>query len=230
MKEFIYGLYFTYDNEKFYFYVGRSGRGLNRSPGVRFGEHQAHARYDTTQVYTFIREQLNAYNVDWHEDVLCWCSDDEATVNDTEFYWVVKMILDGHDLKNAKHGDAKKYIEAKEAIQSGYEIKSPKDVAGWRTFNENRKRQLAEEIRAMAAGIKKEAENGCLDSKINAKDLLLKMNKVESCKEIKVIPVYSELAQEAFDCGKYALAKTYLGGSTLKFAEQFGITYHECVS
>lgn len=227
--EFVYGLYFTYNDEKFYFYVGRSGRGVHREPGVRFKEHQYHATYDTTQVYTFIREQLNAYNVDWYEDVLCWCSDDEATVNDTEMFWVIKMILDGHDLKNAKHGDAKKYVEAKAAISSGYTIESPKDVAGWRVFNANRKRQLAEEIRAMAAGIKKEAENGCLDNRINVKDLLSKLKIAESVPEKRVTVVYSERAQEAFDCGKYALALSYLGKSTIRFAEQFGITYHECV-
>lgn len=222
-KEFIYGLFF----EGECFYVGRSGRGLNRSPGVRFKEHQAHARHDTTPVYTFIREQLNAYDIPWREEILCWCSDD-VTVDDSEFFWVIKMMRDGHQLYNAKNGDAKMLVNASEAANSGFMIESPKDIARYKKF----KLDLIQAKRrknALRLQLKKEAsKEDFLEAKVSKKDLFATIKRAETpSQKMPDVPVNN--AQEAFDAGKYTAALNYLGGSYTKFAEQFGIAYLECI-
>ena len=228
--EFIYALYFEVDSEKFYFYVGRSGRGENRVPGVRFKEHLAHSKYDTTPVYVFMREELADLNLPCYEEILCWVDADEATTNDTEFYWVVKLIRDGHELKNAKNGDAKKFAEAKGAALSVFEINSPADVTTYKSFIA--KQQKLDKSQKLRASIleKESAKNAVFEGHSNKNELLASLNKTSSVVEKKAMTIYSERAQEAFDCGKYNLALTYLGKSYTKFAEQFGITYNECVS
>ena len=230
--EFMYALYFEYAGKRYYFYVGRSGRGINRSPGVRFGEHKAHARYDTTPVYVFIREELEDLNIPWFEEILCWVDADEATTNDTEFYWVVKMIQDGHSLQNAKNGDAKKFADAQDAASSGFEITCPADVKVYRTFTKDQLRQNKAEKLRMSILEKEKAKNAFFEAKWSKSEMFASLNKAKSTPNdpnVEPMKIYSDLAQEAFECGKYAIALTYLGKSHTKFAEQFGITYNECV-
>lgn len=223
--EFIYGLYFGDGDEKCFFYVGRSGRGEHRVPGVRFKEHQYHATYDTTPVYTFIREELDDYEVEWKEEILCWCSEDEATTNDTEFFWVQKILKDGHELKNAKNGDAKKFAEAAEAAQSEYEIKSPKDVAGYKKFNKDR---IRNEKRSLLQVANKQSEFGCLDAKIDRNNLLFAIKPTKNPSKISSEVTYND-GVEAFNAGKYQMALNYVGGSYCRFQEMYGESYYDCV-
>ena len=223
--EFIYGLYY---HDKC-FYVGRSGRGLNRSPGVRFKEHQAHARHDTTPVYTFIREQLNAYNIPWREEILCWCGMEEALVSDTEFFWVIKMIRDGHQLYNAKNGDAKRIANAEDAVKSGFLIEQPKDVARYKQFKldllkakrHSNALRLQEKLNA--------SKDDFLEAKVDKKDLISSIKHVEPSLKIKPVATIDP-AQIEFDAGNYSKALKLLNGSTLRFVEKFGITYYECIN
>jgi len=222
--EFIYGLFIEFGGKKAYFYVGRSGRGELRLPGVRYKEHQYHATYDTTPVYAFIREELNDWNIPWQEEILCWCSKDEATTNDTEFYWVQKLIGEGHELKNAKNGDAKKYAEAKIASDSGYVINSPKDVAGYKTF---RKSQILAEKQSLLQAKKTTSENGCLDAKIDRNRLFSAIKSVKSEPQ-KTVDTITD-GQAAFNAGKYQIALNYVGGSYRRFHETYGESYYDCV-
>lgn len=225
-KEFIYGLYFEFESERFYFYVGRSGRGENRVPGVRFKEHKYHATYDHTPVYVFIREELDDLGIEWKEQILCWCDRDQATTNDTEFYWVVKMIQDGHDLKNAKNGDAEKYVEAARAIKSGFTINSPKDVAGYKKFNKD---LIKKEKASLVAATKKQAETGVLYDKFSRKELFSSLKKAEN--ELVVTPeaTYTNEGIEAFNKGKFQIALNYVGGSYRRFQEMYGESYYDCI-
>jgi len=101
MQEYIYALYHYINGTKTYFYVGRS----ERTKGIRFEEHRANVnrKSHTEDVYTYIREQVLCQI--FEEEILCTCSDN---ANDYEDFYVIKLIRDGHNLQNMKHGDQKK--------------------------------------------------------------------------------------------------------------------------
>jgi hypothetical protein len=104
--EQIYALYYEQDDQRQYFYVGRTGR----DPKIRHNEHKLRSKTGTEDVYKYIRENLQPSGIAvWDMELLV--SDDVSSSEDCEDFWVVLMIRAGHDLKNMKHGDAQKIAE-----------------------------------------------------------------------------------------------------------------------
>ena len=98
--EQIYALYYERDDEKHYFYVGRTGR----DPKIRHREHRLKSKTGTEDVYRYIREHLEPNGIAvWDMEPL-W-TQPNGRPEDCEDFWVVLMIRAGHDLKNMKHGD-----------------------------------------------------------------------------------------------------------------------------
>jgi hypothetical protein len=116
MSEFIYSLYHYKDgiDKKVYFYVGRS----EREQGIRFKEHQYAAgsvrECFKTEVYEYIRNEVLCQI--FEEEVLCVCEDENP--QDHEDFWVIKLIREGHNLRNEKHGDQKRIA----ALQDAYDL------------------------------------------------------------------------------------------------------------
>jgi hypothetical protein len=101
MTDQIYALYYEWEDQRRYFYVGRSC-----DPVRRHTEHKSNAnnKKHKEDVYEYIREQLQPNGIDiWDMEVLV--SEPNARAEDCEDFWVVLMIRAGHNLKNMKHGD-----------------------------------------------------------------------------------------------------------------------------
>ena len=122
-NEHIYALTHWIDGKKKYFYVGRSAR----PDGVRYKEHQYASSWGHTSVYKYIRDHVLCGI--FEEEILCRCDDDNP--DDSEFYWVVKLIREGHNLQNEKNGDAKR-IAAEECAATDYAINTVSDVRRYR--------------------------------------------------------------------------------------------------
>ena len=98
--EQIYALYYEWEDQRQYFYVGRTGR----NPQIRKNEHRLKSRTGREDVYQFIREQCQPNGIDtWDMELLE--TEPNGTPEDCEDFWVVLMIRAGYDLKNMKHGD-----------------------------------------------------------------------------------------------------------------------------
>lgn len=113
-KEHIYALYGIRNGVKEYFYVGRS----EREPSIRFKEHEYSARNTKKQedVYLHIRQEFMRCDVFLVEhEVLCWC--DEFAPQDYEDFYVIKLIREGYELQNMKHGDQKRLAAIADAKQ-----------------------------------------------------------------------------------------------------------------
>ena len=100
MKESIYSLFYLFEGQKNYFYVGRS-----KQPTTRMQQHRWSAkRGDTEAVYQFIRN-LWAVSIDFDHEIL-------AEVDETdlryEAFYVYQKIIEGFELTNMKMGDAVK--------------------------------------------------------------------------------------------------------------------------
>jgi hypothetical protein len=101
MTDQIYALYYEWEDQRRYFYVGRSC-----DPARRHTEHKSNAnnKKHKEDVYEYIRDQLQPNGIDiWDMEVLV--SEPNARAEDCEDFWVVLMIRAGHNLKNMKHGD-----------------------------------------------------------------------------------------------------------------------------
>lgn len=145
--ETIYALTHWLNGKKIYFYVGRT----TRPDGVRFKEHQYAADWGHTSVYKYIRE--NVLCEIFEEEVLCRCSDDLET-DDSEFYWVVKLIREGHKLQNEKNGDAKR-AAAEECAASTYAINTVSDV---RTYKKMKIKETCDRAEALRRQINGESD------------------------------------------------------------------------
>jgi hypothetical protein len=109
----IYALGFTEADEWFPFYVGRTER-----PEQRFKEHQYAAKSadDTsTHVYQFIKNELVPLGIEFEMRELEKYGDEGPT--DLEDEHIVKLLLDGHSLKNMKKGDANWLAERQHAAK-----------------------------------------------------------------------------------------------------------------
>lgn len=140
--EHIYALYRVWNEEKIYFYVGRS----KRAPHIRFSEHQNNARNTkhTEDVYRYIREQATRCDIQLFEQEIL-CEVDSNNADDYEDFYVVKLIRAGHDLKNMKHGDARR-IAATELANSAEVIESVSDV---KRYKERKQREAYERSEAL---------------------------------------------------------------------------------
>lgn len=143
-NEHIYALTHWIDGKKIYFYVGRS----SRPDGIRYKEHQYASDWGYTSVYRYIRE--NVLCGIFEEEILCRCSD-EIEVDDSEFFWVVKLIREGHKLMNEKNGDAKR-IAAEECAASKYSINSVSDVRTYKKMKIKEACDRAEAFRKTVEG------------------------------------------------------------------------------
>lgn len=136
-QEHIYGLYWLWNDEKHYFYVGRS----KRDPKERFTEHIRNSidLNHKEDVYQFIRAECMPCDVAiWYHDVICWCEDNRT--EDYEDFYVIQFIRDGHDLKNMKHGDQKKIAalldEVNDLRVSNTKLESVNDLRVYRHMKE----------------------------------------------------------------------------------------------
>jgi predicted GIY-YIG superfamily endonuclease len=94
MTETIYALYYPVEDQKLYFYVGRTND-VER----RMGEHIRLSKIKNEDKYKFIRE----YGDDWDFEVL---SEVEKTDNAChEQFWHLKLLSEGHPMQNMKMGD-----------------------------------------------------------------------------------------------------------------------------
>lgn len=140
-KEFVYALYHYKDgvDKKIYFYVGRSYREV----GVRFKEHQRAASSNdkrfATDVYDYIRKEVVCGI--FEEEILCWVDDDNP--QDYEDFFVIKLIREGHNLQNEKHGDQKRIAAIADAKELG--DVALRDVTELREYRRIREERIAGE-------------------------------------------------------------------------------------
>lgn len=109
----IYALGFTEAEEWFPFYVGRTKRSEKR-----FKEHQCAAKSaddNSTHVYQFIKNELIPLGIKFEMRELEKYGDEGPT--DLEDEHIVKLLLDGHALKNMKKGDANWLAERQNAAK-----------------------------------------------------------------------------------------------------------------
>lgn len=142
-NEFIYALTHWVNGRKIYFYVGRS----EREVGIRYKEHRnavhCYAPRFNTDVYNYIR--ANDPLMLFEEELLCWCEDDN--VDDYEDYWVIKLIRDGHNLQNEKHGDAKRLALLEDAYELERDNVRISTVKDYRLYKEKRAFERAAALR-----------------------------------------------------------------------------------
>ena len=114
MNRTIYGLY-TLDTAvpggRNYFYVGISGDVVRR-----LREHRSLTDKGHEDKYAYMR-QLKAAGIEVHTQALRDVPEGEY-VPDSERWFVIKFIRDGHQLKNMRYGNAAKQRELAEQVQS----------------------------------------------------------------------------------------------------------------
>ena len=143
MSEHIYALVHWVEGQKKYFYVGRTAREL----GIRFAEHRyaansTHERFKT-DVYEYIRSDVICQI--FEEEVLCVCADDQP--QDYEDFYVIKLIREGHLLRNEKHGDQKRIAALADAAELG--TVELRDVGELRAYRQERARIASERSQAL---------------------------------------------------------------------------------
>lgn len=134
MSDNIYALYHYLNGEgkKIYFYVGHTN-----NPERRFNEHRRNAGR-TEDVYKYIRSKVLCQIFEM--EILCECKDEEPT--DYEDFYVIKLIREGHELQNMKHGDAKSYAlndEIADMTKNKITIESVKQLREYREGERARK-------------------------------------------------------------------------------------------
>ena len=146
--EQIYALYYEWEDERKYFYVGRTGR----DPKIRHNEHRLKSRSGTEDVYKFIRERLQPSGIDvWDMELLA--SDDVSSYEDCEDFWVVLMIRAGHDLKNMKHGDAQKIAVLYDLAGEPGDFATVREFVKFRKQVEQDNYERSERLKASVAGM-----------------------------------------------------------------------------
>jgi len=101
IKDQIYALYYDYNDQRHYFYVGRTN-----DPARRLAEHRRNAKNKThtEDVYQYIRDYRQPNGIDlWDMEVL-W-TQPNSRAEDCEDFWVVLLIRAEHQLQNMKRGD-----------------------------------------------------------------------------------------------------------------------------
>ena len=152
--EQIYALYYEWEDQRKYFYVGRTGR----DPEIRKREHRLKSRSGSEDVYKYIRECLQPNGVDvWDMEVLY--SEPNGRPEDCEDFWVVLMIRAGHDLKNMKHGDLHRVALELLAKKSG----DFEDVDEFVAFRERVEREDYERSLRLKREVLGETENPHID-------------------------------------------------------------------
>jgi hypothetical protein len=147
MSDSIYALYHYLNgkDEKIYFYVGHTN-----NPTRRFDEHRRAANSETKKedVYQYIRNKVLCQIFEM--EVLCDCKAEEP--DDYEDFYVIKLIRDGHELQNMKHGDAKSYAltnEINSLSKNNITIENVRQLREYRAGERARKlreRVLNEEV------------------------------------------------------------------------------------
>jgi hypothetical protein len=146
--EQIYALYYEWEDERKYFYVGRTGR----DPAIRKNEHRLKSKSGTEDVYKFIRERLQPSGIDvWDMELLE--SDNTSSYEDCEDFWVVLMIRAGHDLKNMKHGDAQKIAALYDLADAAGDFATVREFSKFRRQVEQDNYERSERLKASVAGM-----------------------------------------------------------------------------
>lgn len=143
----IYALFEELSGVKKYFYCGRTN-----NPSRRLKEHQYASKNGHELKYQHIRSLNGA---PWDMEVLKIVPAVEYE-GDYEDYYVIKLILEGHQLTNMKHGDAKQAspAELQEMMDGG--VRTVEDVKAFRK-EQARQKQLRMDERNEKAAAKAEA-------------------------------------------------------------------------
>ena len=147
MTDQIYALYYEWEDQRCYFYVGRSC-----DPVRRHTEHKSNAnnKKHKEDVYEYIREQLQPNGIDiWDMEVLV--SEPNARAEDCEDFWVVLMIRAGHNLKNMKHGDLHRITLEILSKERG-EFTTVTEFVEWRERVEREKYERSERLKREVLG------------------------------------------------------------------------------
>lgn len=132
LVDFIYGLYVDFEDERTYFYIGRSIH-----PTVRLKEHHYAKKNGTESKYQFIRD-LERAGLVWNMEIL-----DTITTAEQEYesWWVYKMLCEKHPLQNMKAGDIRQAAQ-QDAMHSMVSRKESFNDA--RTFLDAQEREIKE--------------------------------------------------------------------------------------
>ena len=147
MTDQIYALYYEWEDQRCYFYVGRSC-----DPVRRHTEHKSNVKNKKHKedVYEYIREQLQPNGIDiWDMEVLV--SEPNARAEDCEDFWVVLMIRAGHNLKNMKHGDLHRITLEILSKERG-EFTTVTEFVEWRERVEREKYERSERLKREVLG------------------------------------------------------------------------------
>lgn len=148
--EQIYALYYEYADTRHYFYVGRT----ERDPKIRLREHHYKIKKGKEDVYKFIRERCQPNGIDvWDMELLK--NENGDPTEDCEDFWVVRMIRDGHDLKNMKHGNLRKIAQLKGLAQAKGEFTTVREFVRFRDDYERSERLKREVLENKNPGFEK---------------------------------------------------------------------------
>lgn len=128
----IYALYTTGPQtlDRAYFYVGRSF-----DPEARARQHRRAVATGTEDKYVYMR-QLAAVGRAWSWEELGVVQPDDHE-HDSERWWVIRLIREGHMLRNMRHGSRKEQLELAAQV-SDPSIRSAEDVRRQREQREAR--------------------------------------------------------------------------------------------
>lgn len=144
----IYGLYVDGpEGVRRYFYVGRS-----KDVGRRAKQHGYATQVRHEDVYEHLRA-LEADGTPWHLAVLETVTEDDWWP-DAERWHVIRLIRDGHDLRNMRHGsrahleELAGQVKARH-IRSAADVRSDRLHRGQMTSRRHRRKVLRGELAAM---------------------------------------------------------------------------------
>lgn len=156
--EHIYALYYEQDDQRRYFYIGRTGR----DPKIRKNEHKLKSRTGTEDVYEFIREKLEPNGIAiWDLEVLTLNTN--ASYEDCEDFWVVLMIRAGYDLKNMKHGDQRKIADLVELAKTEGDFTTVEEFQQFRKRVEREQYEASERLKKYIKGMEPSPRNDLQD-------------------------------------------------------------------
>lgn len=143
-QDHIYALFSQTDNTRSYFYIGRT-----ESPSRRLKDHKYASKNGHESKYQHIRK-LESLGIEWDMEVIKIVPPGEYE-GDYERHYVIKYILDGHQLMNMKHGDAKKATIDELNVMIGAGVRTVDQVKQFRLKQEaakNERKAAREQLKA----------------------------------------------------------------------------------
>lgn len=101
--DYIYALFFTLDDKKDYFYVGRS-----ENPTRRMKEHRSNSKSGATEDSREFIRNLWTVGLDFDHEILATITSDQQNYED---FYVWDLARQGYQLTNMKQGDSIRQAE-----------------------------------------------------------------------------------------------------------------------